>query len=100
MVCYSVPLAATIIVALKRKLSGKTTKEGLWLNLLLLGGSLFGIIDHLWNGELFLIGANWIADLSLGAAITAGIFTTWGVMVFRERLAKFRFLGRRTGIYR
>lgn len=100
MVCYTVPLAATIIVAVKRRLSGKSSKEGLWLNLLLLGASLFGVIDHLWNGELFLIGPNIFADLSLGAVITAGVFTTWGVIVFRERLAKFRFLDRRTGIHK
>ena len=100
MVCYAVPLAATIIVSLKRKLSGEKTKEGFWLNLLLLGGSLFGIIDHFWNGGLFLLGPNILADLSLGATITLGIFAAWGVIVFREKLAKFRFLSRRTGIYR
>ncbi|NIP40175.1 MAG: hypothetical protein GTN39_01495, partial [Candidatus Aenigmarchaeota archaeon] len=70
-------------------------------NLLLLGGSLFGIIDHFWNGELFLLGPNLLADLSLGATITGGIFATWGVIVFREKITdSFRLLGRRTGIYK
>lgn len=100
MVCYAVPLLATVIVALRRRTSRKKTKEGFWLSLLLLGGTLFGMIDHFWNNELFLIGTNWLIDLSLGFTITGGIFAAWGVIVFRERLAKFRFLSRRTGLYR
>ncbi len=100
MVCYAVPLAATVIVSLRRRISVKKTKEGLWLNLMLLGGSLFGVIDHFWNGELFLLGSNLLADISLGATITLGIFAAWGIMVSRERLAKLRYLNRRMGIYR
>jgi hypothetical protein len=45
-----------------------------------LGGALFGIIDHLWNGELFLISKNWIMDLSLGFVITSGIMGSWGII--------------------
>jgi hypothetical protein len=100
MVCYAVPLIATVLLSVRRRVLRKVSKEGLWLNLLLLGGSLFGVIDHFWNNELFLIGANWLVDLSLGFAITGGIFAAWGVIVYRERLAKFRYLSRRTGIYR
>jgi hypothetical protein len=100
MVCYAVPLAATIIVSLKRLASRKKTPEGFWLNLLLLGGALFGVIDHFWNGELFLIGPNIFTDLALGVTITAGIFVAWGTIVFREKITySFRFLSRRTGIY-
>ncbi|NIP40958.1 MAG: hypothetical protein GTN39_05580 [Candidatus Aenigmarchaeota archaeon] len=100
MVCYAVPLAATILLAIRRRISIKKTKEGLWLNLLLLGGSLFGAIDHFWNGELFLIGANWVADLSLGVTITLGTFAVWGIIVFRNNPSKLRILSRRAGFYR
>jgi hypothetical protein len=101
MVCYAVPLAALLITAFRRKLLRKTGMEGFWLNLLLLGGALFGVIDHFWNGELFLLGPNLIADLSLGATITAGIFVSWGVIVFRERLTgSLKNLERKTGIYK
>ena len=100
MVCYAVPLAALLITAFRRKLLKKTDVEGFWLNLLLLGGALFGVIDHFWNGELFLLGPNILTDLALGTTITGGTFAAWGVIVFREKIAKFRFLSRRTGIYR
>ncbi len=101
MVCYAVPLAALLITAVRRRMLRKKNVEGFWLNLLLLGGALFGVIDHFWNGELFLIGPNLLVDLSLGATITGGIFATWGVIVFREKITdSFRFLSRRTGIYK
>ncbi len=101
MVCYAVPLAVLLITSVRRKILRKKDMEGFWLNLLLLGGSLFGIIDHFWNGELFLLGPNLLADLSLGATITGGIFATWGVIVFREKITdSFRFLSRRIGIYK
>lgn len=45
------------------------------------GGSLFGIIDHLWNRELFLVSENWIKDLSLGVVITAGIILAWTIIL-------------------
>jgi hypothetical protein len=45
------------------------------------GGSLFGIIDHLWNKELFLISENWLRDLLLGAVITIGIIVAWRVIL-------------------
>lgn len=101
MVCYAVPLAALVITALRRKLLGKKDTEGFWLSLLLLGGALFGVIDHFWNGELFLIGANWMLDLSLGVTITAGIFAAWGLIVHRERLVNSATqVERKTGIYK
>lgn len=100
MVCYAVPLAALIITSFRRKLLKKTNVEGFWLNLLLLGGAVFGVVDHFWNGELFLLGTNLFADLALGATITIGLFGAWGTIVFKDRLAKFRFLSRRTGFYK
>lgn len=101
MVCYSVPLAALLITAFRRKVLRKKDVEGFWLNLLLLGGALFGVIDHFWNGELFLLGPNLLVDLSLGVTITAGIFVSWGVIVYRERITgSLRHLDRKTGIYK
>ncbi|MEK7825429.1 MAG: hypothetical protein AAB266_03295, partial [Nitrospirota bacterium] len=41
----------------------------LWLTLMFYGSALFGVIDHLWNGELFLISKNITSDLWLGALI-------------------------------
>jgi hypothetical protein len=57
-----------------------------WLMLMLYGGSLFGVIDHLWNGELFLVSEDWVKDLVLGIVITAGIIFTWaGILAFAKR---------------
>lgn len=79
MVCYSIPVAAAIIHFVSRK---KITRlqnnvHHLWLNLLLAGGAIFGLVDHLWNGELFLIGEAPLMDLLLGVAITVMIFVVW-----------------------
>lgn len=51
------------------------------LNLLLLGGAVFGIVGHMWNGELFLIGPNPVMDLLLGITVTIVIFCVWLVIV-------------------
>lgn len=100
MVCYTIPLAAGIINAVRRKTSHKKDKEGFWLNLLFGGASLFGVIDHMWNGELFLIGPNLVSDLALGTTITAGVLASWGIIVHKEAITqKFTFF-RKTGIYR
>lgn len=52
-----------------------------WLVLILYGGSLFGLIDHLWNRELFFISENWLKDLSLGVVITATLILAWRVIL-------------------
>ena len=89
MVCYAVPTIATIIEFIRqRKLKRKDT-HGKWLNLMLLGGALFGVIDHLWNGELFLISENWIMDLALGFTITGGILGSWGIIVSMPKITDF-----------
>ncbi len=46
---------------------------------MLYGGALFGVVDHLWNGQLFLIGGAPLMDLLLGVTITAVIFGGWGI---------------------
>jgi hypothetical protein len=77
--CYTVPTAAAMVATFmwRKNRSPKT----FWLMLMFYGGSLFGIIDHLWNGELFLVSKYWIKDLSLGAVITVAIFVTWGILL-------------------
>lgn len=40
------------------------------------GGALFGIVDHIWNGELFTSG-NIVKDLSLGVVISLSILVSW-----------------------
>lgn len=64
MACYILPTAVAIFgfAARKRGWKGKYAE---WFTLLFSGGALFGVIDHLWNGELFLIGENWLMDLML-----------------------------------
>jgi hypothetical protein len=77
--CYTVPLAAAITTSFIWK---KKKNLKLWyLNLMFSGGSLFGVIDHLWNKELFLISRDWIKDLCLGGVITGGLILAWTVIL-------------------
>ena len=82
--CYTIPLLAAIITTIqwRRKKGAKIW----WLNLMLYGGALFGIVDHLWHGELFLISEGVTRDLSLGCAITATIFAFWGIILALGRI--------------
>lgn len=73
MVCYIIPLAMAVMLSLLWGFS-KRGVQVFWLNLLLYGAAMFGVVDHLWRGELFLISANWIADMALGGAITGTVF--------------------------
>jgi hypothetical protein len=99
MVCYIIPLATGLVTAARRKALHRKDNEGFWLSLMFAGASVFGVIDHLWNGELFLIGPNIVSDLALGAVITTGVFASWGVLVRKETITqKFAFF-RKTGIY-
>ena len=77
MVCYVVPLIAGIISTIRWGKKG--APAGWWLNLMLYGGALFGLVDHLWNGELFLLGQAPVLDLLLGVTITAAVFGGWGI---------------------
>jgi len=77
--CYTVPLAAATVTSV---FWGRTKNVKIWwLNLMFYGGALFGVIDHLWNGELFLISENIISDLLLGLTITVIILLTWIIML-------------------
>ncbi len=94
MVCYTIPLVAAIISSVVWG-SKRRGPAGWWLNLLLYGGALFGLVDHLWNGELFLLGKAPLMDLLLGATITAVIFGGWGITLGIARM--YPELGRRMG---
>jgi hypothetical protein len=72
---YLGPTTAAIVTTFIWK--SKKTLRLFWLMLMFYGGSLFGAIDHLWNGELFLVSENWVKDLSLGIVITAVIIMAW-----------------------
>ena len=89
MVCYLVPLAAAVVHTVLRKNvhSMRGDKHQLWLGMLLSGGALFGVVDHLWNGGLLLFSGNLVPDLLLGATITATIVAAWGVIVRLDRPA-------------
>jgi len=82
--CYTVPLAAAIITT---SLWARNKERKIWwLNLMLYGGALFGVVDHLWNGELFLISASWVKDIALGFVITAAIFAAWGIFLLLSKV--------------
>ncbi|MFH1589836.1 MAG: hypothetical protein ABIB43_04685 [archaeon] len=88
MTCYAVPTTAAIIhYFLRKKIpSWNTSKYHSWLNQLLLGGAIFGVVDHWWHGELFLIGDNIVSDLLLGLIITVTTFIVAGIMVVADKL--------------
>jgi hypothetical protein len=99
MVCYVVLLAVAAVASIVWGI-GKRGPAGWWLNLLLYGGGIFGIVDHLWHGELLLIGEAWPADLTLGVAITTTIFAGWGICLGMAKMnpGLARRMGYRLGI--
>jgi len=87
MVCYLIPLAAAVVhTVLRRNVhSMRGDRHQLWLGMLLAGGALFGVVDHLWNGELFLLSGNLVSDLLLGVTITVTIVASWAFIVRLDR---------------
>ena len=83
MVCYAVPTAVAIAhFIIRRNITNwKGNKYHLWLSFLLAGGAIFGLVDHLWNGELLFIGEYFLLDILLGVAITFTIVVIWAVMI-------------------
>ena len=65
----------------------KNNSHYLWLNLLFVGGAIFGVVDHLWNGELFMLGEKPILDLALGVTITLVILVVWKLIVVYDKLS-------------
>ena len=81
MVCYAIPLVGALLCHVWRTHGHEKQQKYFWLNLMLGGGAIFGVVDHLWNGELFLVGPNLLMDLALGVAITAAILISWAIVV-------------------
>lgn len=83
--CYIVPMSGAIVTSLiwhkKKEL------KLWWLNLMFYGGALFGVIDHLWNGELFLISENILGDLLLGVVISLAIFVFWFIILALSKMS-------------
>lgn len=87
MVCYIIPTVAAIVhYILRKNMPTWKNKYHLWLNIMLLGGAVFGVVDHLWNRELFLIGEKPILDLMLGLTITTVIVVTWTAVVVLDKV--------------
>jgi hypothetical protein len=88
MVCYVVPtigaLALYVFRTVKTGWHGNTYVY--WLNILLLGGALFGLVDHAWNNELFFLGENVILDIALGITITLAIIIVWTLIVVFDKV--------------
>jgi hypothetical protein len=87
MVCYTVPLVAAIshFIMSRNITTLKASNNQQWLTLLLSGGAIFGVVDHWWNGELFLFGESILFDLTLGVVITAAIVFLWAVISKLDR---------------
>lgn len=87
--CYAVPAVAGLVHHLMRKKisSWKTSRYHQWLGMMFFGGAIFGIVDHLWNRELFMISDNFFMDMLLGVTITAVILVSWSVMVAIDKLS-------------
>jgi hypothetical protein len=83
MVCYVVPTAAAIAHFIMRRniTSLKGNTYHLWLSFLLGGGAIFGLVDHFWNGELFLTGEYLLLDIMLGVSITFAIVVIWAILI-------------------
>ena len=88
MTCYVVPASAAIIHFFMRKKmpSWRNNEKHKWLNLLLAGGALFGMVDHVWNGELMLFAGDWLADLTLGITITVIIIAAWAITAATSKI--------------
>ncbi len=87
--CYIVPTTAAIMhFFMRKRYPSFRGRYNLWLNQLLLGGALFGVVDHWWNKELFLFGEHLLLDLTLGVTITLTIFIVWSFLVISDKLSK------------
>ena len=79
--CFAVPLIGAIMCHAWRTHGHEKQPKYFWLNLMLFGGSIFGVVDHLWNGELFMLSPNLAMDLALGVAITITIVAAWALVI-------------------
>ncbi|MCK5580641.1 MAG: hypothetical protein KAJ18_05140 [Candidatus Omnitrophica bacterium] len=73
--CYAIPVVGAVITSVVWK---KTKDVKIWwLNIMFYGGAVFGIVDHLWNGELFVVPENLAHDLWLGCFISLAVIVCW-----------------------
>jgi hypothetical protein len=85
MACYILPLSAALLglVAYRiGKIGGVHAKNFI---LLFGGGAIFGVVDHLWNGELLLVSSDIASDMLLGIAITVALAFAWSLTVLFSR---------------
>ena len=82
--CYAEPLLGAAISAFAWKKT-KSVKV-FWLMLMFCGGTMFGLIDHLWNGELFCLPKELVSDLLLGAVISISILIVWTALVLASKV--------------
>jgi hypothetical protein len=82
--CYVAPVMGAVVAS--AAWSKTKNIKVWWLSLMFYGGALFGVIDHLWNGELFIISENMVSDLLLGIAIVVVILVVWRVTVIYSRV--------------
>lgn len=81
--CYTVPLLAAGIHYMMRRKNGWNDKYNKILNLLFVGGAIFGVVDHAWNQELFAFSFH---DVLLGVVITVSIVLFAGGMLLVDKL--------------
>jgi hypothetical protein len=82
MTCYIIPLMATLVhYGMRKKYPalGADPRQGR-LTMMLGGASVFGVIDHAWNGQLMMVSASIGMDLALGTIITAAVVGLWALM--------------------
>jgi len=83
--CYIIPLTIILIIngfKIAKKISIPNFNR---LNFLMLGGVTMLVVDHLWNGELLLIGQNIINDLSLGFIMSGVVIIAWKIINLLEK---------------
>ena len=94
MCCFVAPVAvATITTVVKKKIPAKYHVE--WLLLMLWGGNVMLIVDHIINGEVVPYfpfftkswSEMWPEILSVGMPMTIAIFAIWGAAVLGSNLA-------------
>jgi len=77
--CYAAPIAGAIITTFLNN-SRKSVKLW-WLSLMFYGGALFGIIDHVWAGELLVVPENLAGDIALGVVISISTVLMWAFLI-------------------
>jgi hypothetical protein len=83
--CYTIVLGAALCMqGLRARIQNRIPHANV-LSLLLWGGAIALVVDHLMNGELFLLSSNLLWDLFVGIGMTVAIFVIWGAYVVVKR---------------